>query len=545
MLPLNLSSWLAAFSIFGLASSRPQFHDGYPRVIDIDVTRYRFSIVLSDQADSIAVEATVDFRFLGAGRTSLPLDLIERNPAGKGMTVESVSDSVGRLEFVHREGKLIIALRGPGVAGAVGRVRIGYRGTPAAGLKIAPNRSGDRTFSSDNWPDLARHWLATIDHPSDKAAVEFVVTAPAHYQVVANGLLVEETDVAPGIRRTTWRQSVPIAPWLFTVGVARYAVEHSGTVNGIPVQAWVYPQDRDQGFADFGGPTQRALRFYGSWVGPYAYEKLANIESVAAGGGMEAASAIGYTERLIGAPRANEVIVHEIAHQWFGNAVTERDWNDVWLSEGFATYFTLLFTEYDAGRDAFVAGLKKSKATVLDYDAKHPGYRVVHANLTDMTQVTSSQTYQKGSWTLHMLRGIVGTDTFWRGIREYYRRFFNGNASTDDFRQVMEEVSGQELAWFFNQWLTRSGSPVVAGAWQYDRAKKQVELTLTQSQPGDPFRVPLEIGIGLPGVPDLRIERVNLTGQHATFRFDADQEPTEIVLDPNLWVLLVTKLVKR
>jgi aminopeptidase N len=127
---------------------------------------------------------------------------------------------------------------------------------------------------------------------------------------------------------------------------------------------------------------------------------------------MEAATAIGYTPRLVGAPRMREVIVHEIAHQWFGNAVTESDWDDVWLSEGFATYFTLLFTEHDEGRDAFVAGLRQSRATVLDYDAKHPGYRVVHDGLTDMEQVTSGQTYQKGAWTLHMLRGVVGTETF-------------------------------------------------------------------------------------------------------------------------------------
>ena len=195
---------------------------------------------------------------------------------------------------------------------------------------------------------------------------------------------------------------------------------------------------------------------------------------------MEAASAIGYTERLIGTARAGEVVVHEIAHQWFGNAVTERDWNDVWLSEGFATYFTLLFTEYDRGRDAFVEGLKKSRTTVLDYDAKHPGYRVVHENLTDMKQVTSSQTYQKGAWTLHMLRGIIGTDAFWQGIREYYRQYRNANATTEDFRRIMEETSGRDLDWFFRQWLTRSGSPTVAGTWRYDPATKQVELELAQ-----------------------------------------------------------------
>ncbi|MEZ4455429.1 MAG: M1 family metallopeptidase [Gemmatimonadales bacterium] len=414
--------WLVLFGAAALTLAGAA-GDGYPRRPDLDVLAYRYELALSDSSDEIRMAATVEFRFVAGGRADLGLDLVGARTDGRGMTVDDVRDATGTLSFTHRNDRLEIALRAPGAAGQLARVVVRYHGIPAAALKIGPNRHGDRTFASDNWPDLARNWLVGIDHPYDKAMSEFVVTAPAHYQVVSNGLLVEETDLAGGLRRTHWKQSVPIATWLQTIGVARFAVEHSAPAEGIPIQAWVYPQDRDQGFADFGGPTAAALRFYNERVGPYAYEKLANIESTAAGGGMEAATAIGYTERLIGTPRAREVIVHEIAHQWFGNTVTESDWDDVWLSEGFATYFTLLFTEHDAGRDAFVAGLERSRATVLAYDSAHPGYRVVHDGLRDMKQVTSSQTYQKGAWTLHMLRGIVGTETFWRGIREYHRRF--------------------------------------------------------------------------------------------------------------------------
>ena len=288
-----------------------------------------------------------------------------------------------------------------------------------------------------------------------------------------------------------------------------------------------------------------ALRFFSDRVGPYSYEKLANLESVAAGGGMEAASAIGYTERLIGTPRVREVIVHEIAHQWFGNAVTEQDWNDVWLSEGFATYFTLLFTEFDAGRDAFVAGLQQSRTTVLDYDAKHPGYRVVHANLTDMKQVTSGQTYQKGAWTLHMLRGIVGTETFWRGIRTYYQTYRDANATTDDFRRIMEATAGRDLGWFFRQWLTRSGAPKVDGVWRYDPATHMIEINLNQTQTGEAFRVPLEVGIRASADSPLRIEPIELTAGRGRFLIDSDREPASVTLDPNLWVLMEARLVRK
>ena len=163
------------------------------------------------------------------------------------------------------------------------------------------------------------------------------------------------------------------------------------------------------------------------------------------------------------------MIVHEIAHQWFGNAVTEGDWDDVWLSEGFATYFTHLFVEHAEGRDAFVAGLRADRDQIRAFDLKNPGYRIVHDNLADMKQVTTGAgTYQKGAWTLHMLRGVVGDEAFWSGIREYYRLYRDKNASTADFRRVMEEASGSDLGWFFDQWLTRGGmlkveGPVVLG----------------------------------------------------------------------------------
>lgn len=521
-----------------LLAFAPPAADSYPRRADIDILGYRYAVVLSDANDEIRMDATIEFRFVAGGRNDLTLDLIGVNDTGRGMVVDAVTDSAGPLSFSHRADRLAITLRQPGTTGTIGRVSIRYHGIPAAALRIGPNRHGARTFASDNWPDLARHWLVGIDHPYDKATSEFIVTAPARYQVVSNGLLLEETDLDGGLRRSHWKQSVPIATWLQTLGVARFAVEHSGAVDGIPIQAWVYPESRQQGFAEFGGPTKKAFRFFNDHVGPYAYEKLANVESTAAGGGMEAATAIGYSQELIGTPRAREVIVHEIAHQWFGNAVTEADWDDVWLSEGFATYFTLLFTEYDAGRDAFVAGLQEDRARVLAFDATHPGYRVVHDGLTDMAKVTTRQTYEKGGWTLHMLRGVIGSEAFWRGIREYYRRYRDANATTDDFRRVMEVTSGRDLGWFFRQWLTRSGAPVVKAGWRHDPATGQVVITLEQTQPGEPFRIPMDVGLRYRGEADLHIERIELTGRRGEFRIASERGPEAVMLDPGLWVLM-------
>ena len=232
-------------------------------------------------------------------------------------------------------------------------------------------------------------------------------------------------------------------------------------------------------------------------------------------------------------------MVHEVAHQWFGNAVTEKDWDDVWLSEGFATYFTLLFTEHARGRDAFVDGVRRSRTTVLRLEQSSPNTPVVHRNLDEKTQrVLNNFVYQKGGWTLHMLRGLIGTETFWTGIRNYYRRYMNANASTDDFRQVMEQASGQDLRWFFTQWLNRSGVPKIEGSWRYNAERKQIEITLAQTQAGEPFRLPIEFEIETPpNVPPRDIEKVTLTDRTATFTFAADQAPVNVVLDPNVWVL--------
>ncbi|MCJ7467490.1 MAG: M1 family peptidase, partial [Maribacter sp.] len=411
------------------------------------------------------------------------------------------------------------------------------------------NKYGDRTFFSDNWPDKGRNWLATIDHPYDKATCEFIVTAPAHYQVISNGLKIEETDLANGDRRTHWKQSVPIATWLYVLGVAKFAVQYVGQFDGKPIETWVYPQDRDAGFYDFALPTKSVLEFYSDRIGPFSYEKLANIQSNSVSGGMEAASAILYSENSVVGDRNERwrnVIIHEIAHQWFGNAVTEYDWDDVWLSEGFATYFTLLFIEHAYGHDAFLDGLAKSKKIVADFYAKNPGYRIVHDHLTDMSQVTSIQTYQKGSWILHMLRGVVGTDVFWQGIRSYYKKYKDVNATTDDFRREMEEASGLNLEPFFRQWLYQPGTLKYKGTWQFDINKKEVTIVLDQVQSdGSLFKMPLEVGIyGMENKLQV-LKKLQVEEKSNVFTFSVDFEPEKIVLDPNSWVLMEADFTEK
>ena len=518
-----------------LALPLPLAADTYPRQPGVDAIHYVFRLALSDDTDVISGEATVTVKFLSNGVRDLWLDLTSP-VGGKGMTVGSVIAAGSAVPFAHANDRLRLTLPMPSRTGDEFTATISYTGAPGGGLRLLPNIHGERTFFSENWPNNARQWLPMIDHPADKATGDFIVTAPAHYQVVANGLLVEERDLQAGRRLTHWRQSVPISSWLYALGVARFASHHAGTVKGVEIQTWVFPQDRETGIRIFEDLSRRAMTFFVEHIGPYSYEKLANVQAAGLSGGTEHASAIFYGEKGVTAGRAP--VVHEIAHQWFGNAVTERDWDDVWLSEGFATYFTLLYTEHAEGRDAFVAGLRRAREIMPRIEQRHPDTPIIHRNISDMSKVLNQLVYEKAAWVLHMLRAEVGTEAFWTAIREYYRRYQNQTTSTAELRAIFEQVSGKPLGWFFTQWLTRPGIPKLEGSWRYDADAKQVEVTLSQTQAADAFQVNVEIGVVPGSGAPPRIERIAMAGRQATMRFTADAPPAGVIIDPGTWLLM-------
>jgi aminopeptidase N len=507
------------------------FADDYPRQPGIDVQHYVFRVTLGDESNEIRAQSTAVIRFVQDGVAQVTLDL------AAPMKVSEVTSAGAVARYTHADDRLTIALPAPSKSGDVREITVTYRGVPATGLHVVNNKFGERCFFSWNWPVLAHQWLPVIDHPSDKATSEFLVTAPARYQVVANGLLVESTDLPGGLRLTHWKQSVPIAVWLNNIGVAQFARRNLGMGAGVPLQTWVFPGDRENGMTTFDEPLRQSIDFFASHIGPFPYEKLAAVQTAQMGGGMEHASAIFFGERVVGTKPAFSLVAHETSHQWWGDSVTEKDWDDAWLSEGFATYFAALATEHYQGRDAFVATMKRSRENILGMEQRTPGVAVIHDNLPEIRngRAPVGIVYQKGGWVLHMLRGVIGTEKFWAGIREYYRRYRDSNACTDDLRRVMEEASGRDLRWFFRQWLERAGSPVVEWSWRYDAQAKRVELAITQSQAGEAFRLPMEVSVGG------KVERIEVTEKSQRFDFPVEKAPGSLELDPGTWVLMIEK----
>src|SRR5262245_45057471 len=471
--------------------------DPYPRQPGIKITNYTFDYTLTDATNELVVKESVDVLFVAAGVKTIELDLCkfsaQPRPAqmangfadpcaepgggrggaatpptgGKGMTVTAVTAGDQSLAWQHESDRLRITLPKPFAAGDKFTFSVGFHGVPATGILIGNNRHGDRGWVTNPWPNKARNFRAVIDHPSMKATQVTSVTAPRKYQVVSNGLLIEETDLPGDLRRTVWKESVPISTWLMSLAVAPYAVNHFGSYRGIALSSWVFPQEHEPGAKPFAAHTESILEFFIDRIGPYSYEKLAHVQANGVGGGTELASSIFYGFGATGASR--QLIAHETAHQWFGDSATEADWDDVWLSEGFATYFTLLFTEFADGHDAFLEGVRRSKTTALNYAIANPASTIVHKNLADISRViaNNAQVYQGGAQVLHNIRGVVGTPVFWTGIRSYYARHQDGTATSDDFRRAMEEAcrsadrcaaDGKDLSWLFSQLLNRGGA---------------------------------------------------------------------------------------
>jgi aminopeptidase N len=488
----------------------------------IDIEHYEFSLQLTDSNNTIHGTAAITLEF----REKTPefyLDLTKTNAEGKGMTVTAVSENNTSVKFTQQADHLVI--HSTGATGSQHTYTIKYSGIPADGLIIANNKFGRRGFFGDNWPNRAHNWLPCVDHPSDKATVSFNVTAPDHYTVVANGALQSEQLQSNHLKLTRWQESQPLSPKVMVIGVADFAVDHPGDAMGIPVWNYVYQENKEEGFKSYAFALD-ILPFYITHIGPYPFEKCGNVQSKTRFGGLENASAIFYYENSVSSPGVESLMAHEIAHQWFGDAATETQWQHLWLSEGFATYMTLCYLENKYGPDTLKKSLIADRRKVITFEKRRLTPIVDTTVKSDYMQLLNPNSYEKGGWVLHMLRRAIGDQAFWKGIATYYATYRNKNASSADLEHIMETVSGKDLHGFFHQWLNTPGHPHLLITWKYDPNKKAVLIDCTQQ--GDHlFTFPLDLS--LDGVTQ------HLDISHKTTRAEIPfvERPATLVPDPD------------
>jgi len=496
----------------------------------INVLNYIFNVKLSDTSDEIKSVAEVKIQFKKATST-FKLDLVKKGADGKGMRVLSVLEDGNQLSYTHDEEQLIFNIN-TSKSGEIRTYKISYKGIPKDGLIISKNKYGERTFFGDNWPDRGKNWLPVVDHPSDKATVEWIITTPSHYQTIGNGILKERTNVSENTTITRWKMVDPIPPKVMVIGASRFAVENQGEVYGIPISSWVYPQDRNNGFSDYAMATP-IMDYFINHIAPYPFKKLANVQSKTRFGGMENAGNIFYAEGSVtGTGESEALIAHEIAHQWFGNSASEKNWHHIWLSEGFATYFTNLYFEHKYGRDVFVKRIKDQRKTVTDY-ANRNLVPVVNPRIEDYMQLLNRNSYEKGSWILHMLRKELGDELFWKAIREYYKKYKYNNALSQDLQKVMEVVSGKNLVVFFNQWLLKAGHPKLAVAWKHSKSKLILEIDQKQK---NEFQFPLEIEVQFKDGSTIK-KTVKVIEKNQKITIAVDKQVERIEIDPDAWLL--------
>jgi len=530
-----------------LASRAAPAQEPRPYRPAFDVLDYALTIDLPDTGATIRANAVLSVTRTGKTDT-LVLDLLD-------LDVDRVSVDGHVVKFTRLPETIVIPL--PRKGGKQYKVSIDYGGSVIDGLIVRRDSLGRWTYFGDNWPNRARHWIPSIDHPSDKATVTWRVRAPVGRTVVANGKLVSSRPIRDGVGRerveSVWRESRRIPVYLMVIAAAPLEKFELGETDcGLAelqrcVPQAVYTAPEQRGFLP--GPFARAgeiVQLFSNLVGPFPYEKLSHLQSSTRFGGMENASAIFYSDAgFRRRSMTDEVVAHETAHQWFGDAVTERDWPHLWLSEGFATYFAALWTRAARGDSAFrvqMAGIRDEVLTDTTSVTKRPVIDTIETNLLALLNRNS---YQKGGFVLHMLRGQVGDRAFFDALRGYYARHRHATAVTDDLRIEVERASHQKLGWFFDQWLKKPGYPEVTATWAYDAGTHEVVITLTQSGRFGAFQIPVTIAVvDSAGMSHQATAQMAATaGASQQLRVSLAASPVAVVLDPNVELLAALKVV--
>ncbi|WP_337175869.1 M1 family aminopeptidase [Paludisphaera sp.] len=527
---------------------RPFARPGPPRPVErvrsYDVRHIKAVLTLDMEKDSLAGAVTHTIAPLRATLSRMALD------CGPALEVSRVTVGPGGDEapFQHVDETLVITLDPPRPAGEPFDVTVAYSGTPENGLRFIPPDASDPDRPKAAWTQGQvaenRHWLPCYDAPNDLATTEMIVTVARPYSVVSNGALVATTDAPDGGRSFHWKMDQPHASYLVTLAVSEFNVFRDEAA-GVPVEYYVLKNVDEPTARRFMGLTPKMMTFFAEVTGqPYPYPKYAQVCLPEFNGGMENASATSMTDAALLDPIESleggqeGLVAHELAHQWFGDLMTCKDWSHLWLNEGFASYFDPLFFERERGEEEFRLLMRGALENYLAADRR---YRrpIVETRFDNPTQLFDGMAYSKGALVLHALRGVLGDEAWWKGVRHYVATNKFRNVESEDLRKAFESATGEDLGWFFDQWVYKAGHPELKASWRYEPDDRTVRLKVEQAQKLDDqtplFRLPTTVEIiDAPGMS--RRVAVVIDGASREFVLPAESEPRAILLDPDGWI---------
>jgi aminopeptidase N len=482
--------------------------------------------------------------------SSVTLDAMEFEVRGVAL-LQDKKDPV-TLRFGHDGKKLSIDFEPALPADADATLRIDYRVCePRAGLHFfGPTRAEPDTpltVWSQGEPISNRYWIPCLDQPNQRQSTELVVTVVEGFEVLSNGALIEKKDNGDKTVTFHWKQEKPHPSYLVTLVVGQFDIVQEEW-NKVPVLYYV-PKGRKPDVARTFGRTREMLEYFSKRFGvDYPWDKYAQVVvEQFTSGGMENTSATTLTERALHDERAfldsspDSLIAHELAHQWWGDMVTCRDWSHLWLNEGFASYAEALWDEHKKGRDDYAYTILVKSRTALAGTKERP---VVDRRYPFPRDMFDARSYPKGAFVLHMLRQRLGEDAFWKGMQRYGTDHRLQSVETADFRRTHEKVSGRDLERFFYDWTERPGHPTLEIASEYNPEAKQVRVVVKQTQTAEAFHFPLKVRIGAAAPASAVVVEETVTEKEYRFSVPLTSRPTSIEIDPEQAVLAEVKETK-
>jgi aminopeptidase N len=529
----------------GTGARRPFAKPGTRRQVErvrtFDVRHIKGELTLDTKKSEIRGTVTHTIAPLHPGLESLALD------CGAELKVSRVAVGSKSCTFDHKGDELTITLDRAYGLDETFDLAVTYAGSPGKGVRFVKPDPDHPKRAVCVWtvgePEDARHWIPCFDYPNERSTAEMIITVEKPLSVVSNGVLESNRENADGTSTYHWKMNSLLTPYLLLVVAADFAVYHD-KLGSLPVDYYVLKEVDEATARRALGKTPRMIEFFNQQIGTaYAYPKYAQVCLPEFGGGMEHTSATTMTDSILVDAVASlesssdSLVAHELAHQWFGDLLTCRDWSNLWLNEGFASYFDALFTEHEKGDDAFRLAMSSALASYKNSDSR---YRrpIVEARFGDPWQMFDGVTYAKGACVLHALRGLLGDNAWWSGIRLYVATHKDQVVSTDDFKKAMEKASGRDLAWYFDQWVFHGGHPELSARWRYEDDDKTLRLKIEQTQSVDEttplFRLPTTVEIGdessVRGVP------IVIDGKTQEFVIPAPSKPKMVRIDPKGWL---------